>query len=453
MTALSSFDIDGDGVKEVIAGWSNGSFSIRRDGTGELLYRDSPATSCPPVVSIVCADYRLDGNECLMVCLQSGEVKGFLATDSDLSATVSQASTTKNTGINSKNAGDQQVLADLQAKKLELMGELRLLEKAMKAKPGSEALLGSLPANTNLVYVLEPVLEAGCVQLSVDSTTDILLFNLVVIDTEGTVMAGHEIAIVSPFQPRRSAKISLRPTKNVPAQLKVQAHLSVRGYSSHLHVLEQTVQIPRFSRFCSLPEIKDRIPSSKVSFFINESIPRLHEWLKSCFILMQGSGGVKVSSDKEKLKANFVSVCSTGLGQNSHQQVLHIFACNPKAADSSSTRRSEVRIDISCESMELAGEVLQDICRFFRWGHFLSCNSFFSSVIHFHAFIPLFVLSSITELEAEADFPSEMKQFENLLSRVADLNADRMRLTADMAESSQKVKVSTALTWLSCEFY
>ena len=35
----------------------------------------------------------------------------------------------------------------------------------------------------------------------------------------------------------------------------------------------------------------------------------------------------------------------------------------------------------------------------------------------------------------------DMEKFESLLGHVADLNADRLKLTANMAEDSQRVKV------------
>lgn len=132
--------------------------------------------------------------------------------------------------------------------------------------------------------------------------------------------------------------------------------------------------MPRFSRFCCTPENKERIPSSKVTFFLNESITRLHDWLRSGFIIPPGSGGVKIASDKDKMKANFVSVCpsaadASGSG-SPHQDdmpVLYIYACLPKGADSSSSSRGEIRVDISCQSMDLAAELVQDMAKFFRY--------------------------------------------------------------------------------------
>jgi hypothetical protein len=57
--------------------------------------------------------------------------------------------------------------------------------------------------------------------------------------------------------------------------------------------------------------------------------------------------------------------------------------------------------------------------------------------------------TQISELESVADFPHEMAAFKAVLSSVAGYNSLRMKLTADMADSAQRVKalvikVSTA---------
>jgi Bardet-Biedl syndrome 2 protein len=46
----------------------------------------------------------------------------------------------------------------------------------------------------------------------------------------------------------------------------------------------------------------------------------------------------------------------------------------------------------------------------------------------------------IEELESVAYFPSELKRFEEALTKVNDLNAVRVKLTAEMADSSNFVK-------------
>eukprot|EP00967_Tisochrysis_lutea_P027752 scaffold32249_cov18-Tisochrysis_lutea.AAC.1 len=104
--AISSYDLDGDGVPELICGWSNGRVSVhcwfglgsdpeklvpqfhpslydaskegghnevevRQRDTGALVHRDN--LSCP-VSSILTGDYRGDKKLELIVCGQQGEV-------------------------------------------------------------------------------------------------------------------------------------------------------------------------------------------------------------------------------------------------------------------------------------------------------------------------------------------------------------------------------------------
>lgn len=59
------FDLDADGVPELITGWSSGKFEVRSQKSGDVVYKDSFSSS---VASIVRADYRMDGNE-EVICL------------------------------------------------------------------------------------------------------------------------------------------------------------------------------------------------------------------------------------------------------------------------------------------------------------------------------------------------------------------------------------------------
>lgn len=74
------------------------------------------------------------------------------------------------------------------------------------------------------------------------------------------------------------------------------------------------------------------------------------------------------------------------------------------------SRRVEVRI--RCDSMELAGDAVQDLCRFLQ----------------------------VDALESTAHFPREMEDLRRRMEGVANYNGLRQQLTADMADSSQRVK-------------
>jgi len=62
--------------------------------------------------------------------------------------------------------------------------------------------------------------------------------------------------------------------------------------------------------------------------------------------------------------------------------------------------------------MELASELVQDLCKSLK----------------------------IKELESVAEFPDEMDEFKEVLRKVSDFNSIRLKLMADMADSSNRVK-------------
>ena len=62
--------------------------------------------------------------------------------------------------------------------------------------------------------------------------------------------------------------------------------MAVRGFTSNLHVFEETISIPKFATFAQQPDT-DQIaaPLSSVAFRMNEDITRFVSWMQSSFIL------------------------------------------------------------------------------------------------------------------------------------------------------------------------
>ena len=61
---------DGDGVKELITGWSNGKLDARNDRSGEVVFKDNFNHS---IAGLVEGDYRMDGKLELIACASEGE--------------------------------------------------------------------------------------------------------------------------------------------------------------------------------------------------------------------------------------------------------------------------------------------------------------------------------------------------------------------------------------------
>jgi Bardet-Biedl syndrome 2 protein len=67
---LASYDIDGDGVAELITGWSNGKVDARSSRTGEVVFRDVLSHG---IAGLVTGDYTMSGKPQLIACTTHGE--------------------------------------------------------------------------------------------------------------------------------------------------------------------------------------------------------------------------------------------------------------------------------------------------------------------------------------------------------------------------------------------
>jgi Bardet-Biedl syndrome 2 protein len=108
----TAYDLDGDGVPELVSGWESGKVEVRSDRTGEVIYTDKFKAPIADIVSagmtqtrpnhngrftqqssvipsfsglslslslLPCPpDYRMDGKEEIIVLSAEGEVRGYL---------------------------------------------------------------------------------------------------------------------------------------------------------------------------------------------------------------------------------------------------------------------------------------------------------------------------------------------------------------------------------------
>jgi Bardet-Biedl syndrome 2 protein len=186
--SVIGYDINGDGVAEIISGWSNGGFNVRNGDSGEVLFR---ATMNAPIASIAHADYKMDNKEEIIIITETGEMKGYCQADAELSAIYAhQLSPDINADLDdsagaivAKQSEDELILAELQAKKLEYVKELQRLESSAKESRESVDRPGALPAGTHLSYSLVPDPALGYLTLHVSVPTEVQIVNVIAVDT------------------------------------------------------------------------------------------------------------------------------------------------------------------------------------------------------------------------------------------------------------------------------
>ncbi|KAH8071058.1 hypothetical protein JL721_4489 [Aureococcus anophagefferens] len=313
LVALAAHDVTGDGACEIIAGWSTGALTVPR-ATGRHLPRRLRVRR-----AVLWADLRMSGAPQVVGVSVDGELRGYVAVDAT------------QVGRDDEERAAREQLGALQARKRELLLELRSLEDTIRHASGD----GGANAGT-------------------------------------LVVGAHDAAGAPRFFPR----------KNFPANLKIQIHVGSRPSSKELHVFEVDYELPKFCCFLRVEDPRHAPqPTSYVQFSLPVTLPPLAEWIEKSFVNMEA---VKFTGDS--IQVYYVSIRRLPRGRagaGAPRLAATVTLARPSPSGSRRARR---------------------------------------------------------ELESVADFPAEMTALEDILSRVAKFNAIRIRLTADMADGSARIK-------------
>ena len=437
--ALAAFDLDGDGLNELVSGWSHGRLEVRHQETGELVYKDKFSAG---LASVLVGDLRGEGKREIIACSVTGEIRGYAPLDPNR---VAEAMGTADTGAKAAAAGspataslpaevgalraglaDDEMLdgkrKELYDKKNDLLDELRVYEAALKnskntKQPSTAAATAaatsaavssvSSPASTQLTLSLRPNKSTQSQLLSVQTNNDCVIKMLLVF-ADG-LFGGNESRCVIPAREKQAGSISLtlRSDKNVSVDVRIKVVVGHRG-SPHDHVFEFSQTLPRFSNFlyCKPRDMSLQQPKGSASFHTAERINRLVLWLNAAFYLdtnpsMSVPGGqspspLTLSVNSDSLLVSF----------------LHLLSMTPLIIKMSPEHGGTVVI--RTDSMELAGDLIQDFAAYCK----------------------------IDQLDAVCDFPAEAARLDELMQAVAGHNDARMRMGGDMAEKTQQLKLA-----------
>lgn len=376
VTTVSSYDLDNDGVPELIAGWSNGRIEVRNDTNGELVYKDKFSSA---IAQVLVADYRLlkDGTQEILGCSVDGEVRGYLPAQEEA------------TEIQMAVSAQEKTLEQLFARKLELQAELKSYENNIKRLGAGNLGADTVAPDTNLTATLGADIERKCLRLTLTTTEDcIIKLALVFSDT----LFDDESMVMHPKNPTHFIVLPLVPKKNVEVQVLVKCVVGHAG-SVQDHVFELSHVLPVFSSFVFAKHSDfPSEPTGHVAFNLTDQVSRVVLWMQTAFNMLQRQ---EFSSNDSFFLACFKNV------KNDEALIIEL---TPDGKNS--------KVYIKTDNMELAGDIVQDLCRYLKIG----------------------------DLESVAEFANDMNEFKVVLSHVEEYNATRLRLSAEIADQANVVK-------------
>ncbi|XP_065051095.1 Bardet-Biedl syndrome 2 protein-like [Rhopilema esculentum] len=379
--SIYSFDLDGDGVPELITGWSNGKVDARNDRTGEVVFKDNLGSA---ISGIVDADYRLDGKQQLIVCSMEGQVRGYLPADSE----------SKNVVVDIN--ADQDALRELAIKKQNLLTELKnysendRVGKNVKAGDhhASVSGVGMIPANTQLQTSLSVSTGGDGVKPHVDltiQTTNETVIRSVLIFAEG-IFEGESYVVHPPLNKLSPVlHIPIYPPKDVTVDLHIKAFVGYKT-SHQFHVFELTRQLPRFSLYSFCPDGYAE-PKSHVKFTVHERVNRVVMWINQNFLLPS-----EVVAEHQALDVKFLSL-------RTETPLLLKMTSNGE-------------VTIQTDNLDLAGSFTQALAGFL----------------------------AVTDLQSTMDFPDHLEELRNILIKADELHGVREKLNAEMADHSNLIR-------------
>ena len=379
VTAILGFDLDGDGEPELISGWSNGKFEVRSDVTGEVIFKDATKNGSA-VSGILQADYRCDGRQEVIVCSNEGEVRAYLPAGEELDAMGGTAIADKL---------EDETLQELNQRKQELLFELKQYEEQSKAaKAGSKGndKGGLIEKDTKINAKLEHSVEEKCLYLTLEASSSALI-KAAVVFADRLFEHGESVAVHAK-SPETTLRVPLRPPKDVKADLQVRAIVGNRAAPIY-HVFELAFKLSKFAMYVPVDAKSAKQPNAGVTCVLPGAAKAIRKWIAHTF----QASGVKDETGESILQA-FVSL------RDGRPLWLRM---TPDAGGT---------FHVLTEDIELAGEVLQDLCNTLQ----------------------------VVELESLAEFPAEMEAFRAVLLRVDEFNAARLQLTAEMADQSNNAK-------------
>lgn len=301
-----------------------------------------------PIAKVMYTDFRLEGKKQIVAVTTSGKVIGF----------------GKETQVAAEPQIDQ--IAELNKVKLSILNEIQNAKDQTRnsaAIPNYTSLNVSFKTNPTALVLGSN--NGTCIKC-------------VILMSEG--LFANDLKFVHPPKALSEVVIPVANNKYLQCEIEIKALVGQSPAATQFQVFERKVVLPKYCNFWLSPS---PAPTGIVSFQFSGSL-KIQDWIKSKFLVSE--------EDLNKIKdGKFLFSSDT--------ENLHII-------------QSDNGLKILTDTIDLSGEVIQDLCSFF----------------------------GISELNSSAQFPQDFGKIKELLEKIEDFNTVRTQLTVNMAESCQNVK-------------
>ena len=322
------------------------------------------------VSAIIHGDYRNEGRDMPIVCSSDGEVRGYVALQTEIQEVVV--------------AHEHALVENLMQERQSLQFELTSLDQQLAKQRSGTADANFPTSQAQVSCKLRPNSETKAIEIVMNATEGTIIRCAII--TAEQLFGGNESCFVYSEDPSDTLVASFALDKDIAAEPFVCAMIGV-GASTAFQAYEFKFKVPKFAMYVPVKSFQ-REPDGYVTARINERLNRVQMWLTSSFNVAAKSDG------RADFEQKFVS-----LRDGSHLSI-NVVTTNG------------VEVTVRGDNMDICGDIIQDLCSYLN----------------------------ISELSTTAEFPAEFANFKEVLVRVEEYNSVRMKLTADMADSTQLVK-------------
>jgi Bardet-Biedl syndrome 2 protein len=276
------------------------------------------------------------------------------------------------------------LLDSLMQERQALASELKTVETQLEMHQKGAGRDSQMPSlGTAISCRVRPNADGRCIELVLTASEGVVRSAIV---TGEHIFDKNESAFFCANEPTNTLMCGLRLDKDVASEVSVAVMVATSPIDQCFQVHDLIVRLPKFAMYVPVKELA-RQPQGYAIARISERASRFNQWLSHSFT-------VAAHTDSSQFAANFVCVRN---GQ-----------CVSLASSTANGGEFIVRSD----SIDICGDIIQDVAEFL----------------------------GVKEVSCTAEFPHEFAAFQGVLQKVDEYNTARMKLSAEMADSSQLVK-------------